>query len=213
MGPGQAVESHPLPPVFRALGGRVPRRVGRDASLVGSRAKSANTGNDTRRGRPDCEGESDDRRCPMVRRHRLGEPDASGLPDRCRRQDDRRARLCSWRGRACRSLRVASVDDRSRACQTDGGLAFKEPKTKAGRRVVSIPPSVAAEMRNHCTSSGSTGWPWAGVGQQTTILSSHARTAVCGPLTADRRHGRREYRPLTCPRSRFTPSGTLTQAN
>ena len=33
--------------------------------------------------------------------------------------------------------------------QTNGGLAFKEPKTKAGRRVVSIPSSVIAELRNH----------------------------------------------------------------
>jgi integrase len=33
--------------------------------------------------------------------------------------------------------------------QTNAGLATKAPKTKAGRRVVSIPPSVAAELRKH----------------------------------------------------------------
>jgi integrase len=33
--------------------------------------------------------------------------------------------------------------------QTSAGLAFKEPKTKAGRRTVSIPPSIVAELRNH----------------------------------------------------------------
>jgi integrase len=33
--------------------------------------------------------------------------------------------------------------------QSNAGLAFKEPKTKAGRRVVSIPPSIIAELRNH----------------------------------------------------------------
>jgi integrase len=33
--------------------------------------------------------------------------------------------------------------------QTNAGLAFKEPKTKAGRRTVAIPSSVAAELRNH----------------------------------------------------------------
>jgi integrase len=33
--------------------------------------------------------------------------------------------------------------------QTNAGLAFKEPKTKAGRRIVAIPSSVAAELRNH----------------------------------------------------------------
>jgi integrase len=33
--------------------------------------------------------------------------------------------------------------------QTNAGLAFKPPKTKAGRRVVSIPPSIAAELRTH----------------------------------------------------------------
>ncbi|MBV9201241.1 MAG: site-specific integrase [Alphaproteobacteria bacterium] len=33
--------------------------------------------------------------------------------------------------------------------ETKAGLAFKEPKTKAGRRTVGIPPSVAAELRSH----------------------------------------------------------------
>jgi len=33
--------------------------------------------------------------------------------------------------------------------QTKAGLAFKEPKTKAGYRVVSLPPSVVGELRNH----------------------------------------------------------------
>jgi integrase len=33
--------------------------------------------------------------------------------------------------------------------QTNGGLAFKAPKTKAGRRIVSIPPSIVAELRDH----------------------------------------------------------------
>jgi integrase len=33
--------------------------------------------------------------------------------------------------------------------QSNAGLAFKEPKTKAGRRVVSIPSSVVGELRNH----------------------------------------------------------------
>jgi integrase len=33
--------------------------------------------------------------------------------------------------------------------QTNAGLAFKPPKTKAGRRVVSIPPSIVAELRSH----------------------------------------------------------------
>jgi integrase len=33
--------------------------------------------------------------------------------------------------------------------QTNVGLAFKAPKTKAGRRIVSIPPSIVTELRNH----------------------------------------------------------------
>jgi integrase len=33
--------------------------------------------------------------------------------------------------------------------QTNKGLRFKPPKTKAGRREVSIPPSVVAELRTH----------------------------------------------------------------
>jgi integrase len=33
--------------------------------------------------------------------------------------------------------------------QTNAGLAFKAPKTKAGRRTVSIPPSIVAELREH----------------------------------------------------------------
>jgi len=33
--------------------------------------------------------------------------------------------------------------------QTNRGLMFKPPKTKAGRRTVSIPPSVIAELRSH----------------------------------------------------------------
>ena len=33
--------------------------------------------------------------------------------------------------------------------QTNAGLAFKAPKTRAGRRAVSIPPSIVAELRNH----------------------------------------------------------------
>jgi len=33
--------------------------------------------------------------------------------------------------------------------QTNAGLAFKEPKTKAGRRTVSIPSSVVTELRDH----------------------------------------------------------------
>jgi integrase len=32
---------------------------------------------------------------------------------------------------------------------TRAGLAFKEPKTKAGRRSISIPPSIVAELRDH----------------------------------------------------------------
>lgn len=33
--------------------------------------------------------------------------------------------------------------------QTNAGLAFKLPKTKAGRRTISIPPSIVIELRNH----------------------------------------------------------------
>jgi integrase len=33
--------------------------------------------------------------------------------------------------------------------QTNAGLAFKSPKTKAGRRSVAIPPSIVAELRGH----------------------------------------------------------------
>jgi integrase len=33
--------------------------------------------------------------------------------------------------------------------ETNAGLRFKQPKTKAGRRVVTIPPSVIAELRAH----------------------------------------------------------------
>jgi integrase len=33
--------------------------------------------------------------------------------------------------------------------QTNAGLSFKPPKTKAGHRAVSIPPSIVAELRNH----------------------------------------------------------------
>jgi integrase len=33
--------------------------------------------------------------------------------------------------------------------QTNEGLAFKPPKTKAGRRTVTVPPSVIAELRDH----------------------------------------------------------------
>ena len=33
--------------------------------------------------------------------------------------------------------------------QTAAGLVFKEPKTKAGRRTITIPPSIVAELRTH----------------------------------------------------------------
>jgi integrase len=33
--------------------------------------------------------------------------------------------------------------------QTNAGLAFKPPKTKAGRRTVTIPPAITAELRSH----------------------------------------------------------------
>jgi integrase len=33
--------------------------------------------------------------------------------------------------------------------QTNAGLRFKSPKTKAGRRTISIPPSIAGELRAH----------------------------------------------------------------
>lgn len=33
--------------------------------------------------------------------------------------------------------------------QTNAGLSFKAPKTKAGRRSISIPPSIVAELRDH----------------------------------------------------------------
>jgi len=33
--------------------------------------------------------------------------------------------------------------------QTNAGLAIKLPKTKAGRRIISIPPSIVAELREH----------------------------------------------------------------
>lgn len=33
--------------------------------------------------------------------------------------------------------------------QTNAGLSYKSPKTKAGRRSVSIPPSIVAELRRH----------------------------------------------------------------
>jgi integrase len=33
--------------------------------------------------------------------------------------------------------------------QTASGLVFKEPKTKAGRRTIGIPPSIVAELREH----------------------------------------------------------------
>jgi len=33
--------------------------------------------------------------------------------------------------------------------QTNAGLAFKAPKTNAGRRIISIPSSIAAELKKH----------------------------------------------------------------
>jgi integrase len=38
--------------------------------------------------------------------------------------------------------------------QTNGGLAFKSPKTKAGRREIPIPPSIVAELRAHLKAQG-----------------------------------------------------------
>lgn len=35
--------------------------------------------------------------------------------------------------------------------QTNAGISFKAPKTKAGRRTVTIPPSIVAELRKHWT--------------------------------------------------------------
>jgi len=32
---------------------------------------------------------------------------------------------------------------------TNAGLRFKAPKTKAGRRTISVPPSIVAESRDH----------------------------------------------------------------
>jgi integrase len=42
------------------------------------------------------------------------------------------------------TIRVARAAE-----QTNAGLAFKAPKTKAGRRAISIPPSIVAELRDH----------------------------------------------------------------
>src|SRR5215467_10641786 len=33
--------------------------------------------------------------------------------------------------------------------QTNAGLSFKAPKTKAGRRTISVPPSIVIELRSH----------------------------------------------------------------
>jgi integrase len=38
--------------------------------------------------------------------------------------------------------------------QTNAGLAFKSPKTKAGRRSISIPPSIVTELRDHWRRQG-----------------------------------------------------------
>jgi integrase len=60
-----------------------------------------------------------------------------------------------WPGELC-ALRWKDVDlDAARIRieksleQTNAGLRLKEPKTKAGRRSVSIPPAVVAELRAH----------------------------------------------------------------
>jgi hypothetical protein len=103
------------PLCFEHLGGRVPRRVGRDASPVGSCAESASTRNDARRGSPARRTGgvmTDDTRW-FVGIDRASQTHQS-LPDRCRRQDYRRASVCPRRRRAGGTVRLAADDDGGR---------------------------------------------------------------------------------------------------
>jgi integrase len=60
----------------------------------------------------------------------------------------RRGELCALRWRNI-DLEAGRVAIEKSLEQTNEGLRFKEPKTKAGKRSVSIPPSVAAQLREH----------------------------------------------------------------
>jgi integrase len=72
--------------------------------------------------------------------------------------------------------------------QTKGGLRFKEPKTKHGRRSIKIPPSVVTELKAHWAQQQAQrlGLDWAA--QPMAILSfpvGTARQEVPTPLLAN----------------------------
>ncbi len=60
----------------------------------------------------------------------------------------RRGELCALRWKDV-DLDAARVRVERSLEQTNAGLRFKEPKTKAGRRSISIPPAIVAELRAH----------------------------------------------------------------
>ncbi len=60
----------------------------------------------------------------------------------------RRGELCALRWKDV-DLDTARIRIEKSLEQTNAGLRLKEPKTKAGRRTISIPPAVVAELRAH----------------------------------------------------------------
>jgi integrase len=72
--------------------------------------------------------------------------------------------------------------------QTNEGLRFKPPKTKAGRREVTIPPSIIAELRAH--------WKWQGEARLLLGLAGPIKMILCSPGPTARPGRRIRFPPI-----------------
>jgi len=72
--------------------------------------------------------------------------------------------------------------------QTKGRLRFKSPKTKRGRRTISLPPAIVAGLRAHMLRQQSAAWRSALAAQRPRIPCLRVTMVACARRTGSRKN-------------------------
>ena len=124
-------------------------------------------------------------------------------------QDQIERTLRHWRAAPCRPIVALALAFGARHCellaldlnvdagtlrvdrsleQTKGRLRFKSPKTKRGRRTISLPPAIVAGLRAHLLRQQSAAWRSALAAQRPRIPCLRVTMVACARRTGSRKN-------------------------